>query len=235
MHSLLEKYLSALTAQLNALPPKRRAEELREVRTHLENAVIVGREMGRTEDEAVKEALAQYGAADVVGQEVTAAWRREQTLNSRSLFGAAACTITVTAALARMTSLLVPFMLPTPAHGLLLPPYSLGVWAEWVVWLMPLFLFIGGVGGLLFPRRAAAGVVVGLDVFLLCFLMGGSTATTFLTGGSASAPSVPDTVSTLWVGFTAGVVLISGAAIAAWAVSRGRTAGQRRGQQAAAK
>lgn len=97
---------------------------------------------------------------------------------------------------------------------------------------MPLCLLVGGVSGLLFPRRAVAGVVVGLDVFLLCFLMGGSTAIALLTGGAASAAS---NVGTLQMGFMAGVVLILGAAVAAWAVSRGRTAGQRRGRQAAAK
>ncbi len=235
MHILLEVYLKDMAAHLSALPPKRRTDELREVRTHLENAVIVGRERGRTEDEAVRGAVAQYGAVEVVGQELTAAWRREVGLNVRGMVSAAVCTVAVTAVLARMTALLGPLLPPAPAQGLLVPPYSLGHWAAWVVWLMPLCLVVGGVSGLLFPRRAVAGVVLGLDVFLLCFVMGGSGIAGLLTGRTAPASSVPDTVSTLWVGFTAGVVLISGAAIAAWVVSRGRTAGQRRGQQAAAK
>lgn len=235
MHSLLDTYLKEVAGHLTGLPAARRAEELREVRTHLENAVVVGREMGRTEDEAVRVAVAQYGAAEVVGQELTAAWRRGRDLNMRGILSAAVCTVGVTAALARMTSLLGPFLPPTPAQGLLLPPYSLGLWAAWVVWLMPLCLLVGGVSGLLFPRRAAAGVVVGLDVFLLCFLMGGSTAIALLTGGAVPASPVRDNEDTLLVGFMAGVVLISGAAGAAWAVSRGRTAGQRRGRQAAAE
>ncbi len=222
MHSLVEEYLSALAAQLSALPPKRRTEELREVRTHLENAVVVGREMGRTEDEAIRVAVAQYGTVEVVGQELTAAWRRGRERDTRSFSGAVGCTVALTTGLARMTALIGPFLLPAPAQGLLVPPYSLGLWAAWVVWLMPLCLLVGGVSGLLFPRRAVAGVVVGLDVFLLCFLMGGSGVAALLTGGAAPAASVPDDVSTLLVGFTTGVVLILGAAVAAWTVSRGR-------------
>lgn len=235
MHNLLREYLSELAAHLSTLPPKRRTEELREVRTHLENAVIVGRELGRTEDEAAREGVAQYGAADVVGQEMTAAWRRGRDLNMRGMVSAAACAVGVTVVLARMTPLLGSVLPPAPAQGLLMPPYSLGHWAAGVVWLMPLGLIVGGVSGLLFPRRAVAGVVVGLDVLLLCFLMGGSDAVSLLTGGAVPVPSVHDNGDTLQMGFTAGAVLIAGAAVAAWAVSRGRTAGQRRGRQAAAK
>lgn len=222
MHSLLDTYLKEVAGHLAGLPTARRAEELREVRTHLENAVLVGRELGRTEEEAAREAVAQYGAAEVVGQEMAAVWRRGRDLNMRGMVSAAVCTVSVTIALARMAVLLGPFLPPAPAHGLLVPPYSFGLWAAWVVYLMPLGLLVGGVSGLLFPRRAVAGVVVGLDVFLLSFLMGGSGITGLLTGGAAPASSVPDNVSTLWMGFTAGVVLISGAAVAAWAVSRGR-------------
>ena len=235
MHSLLEEYLSEIAAHLSALPPKKRMEELREVRTHLENAVVVGREMGRTQEAAARVAVAQYGAAEVVGQELTAVWRREVGLNVRGMVSAAVCTVGVTAALARMTALLGPFLPPAPVQSLLVPAYSLDLWAAWVVWLMPLCLIVGGVSGLLFPRRAVAGVVVGLDVFLLCFLMGGSTAAALLTGGAVPVPSVHDNGDTLQMGFTAGAVLIAGAAGAAWAVSRGRTVGQRRGRQAAAK
>ena len=235
MHSLLKAYLGEAAGHLAGLPAARRADELREMRAHLENAVIAGRELGRTEEEAVQDALAQFGTPEALGENLVQTWRREQMLNKRSLFGAAACTVVMTVALARITSLLMPFLPQAPAHELLLPPYSLRMWAEWVVWLMPLCLIVGGVSGLLFPRRAATGVVFGMDVFLLCFLMGGSTVTALLTSGKSPAPSAADNESTLLVGFSVGLVLILGATAASWAVSRGRKAGQRRRHQAAAK
>ncbi len=76
MHSLLEAYLGEVAAHLSALPPARRTEELREMRTHLENAVVVGRELGRTEDEAAREALAQFGTPGETGEKLVQAWKR---------------------------------------------------------------------------------------------------------------------------------------------------------------
>ena len=76
MHSLLEAYLSEVEAHLGALPTKRRAEELREMRTHLENAVIVNRELGQSEEEAARSAVAQFGTAQDLGENVAWAWRR---------------------------------------------------------------------------------------------------------------------------------------------------------------
>lgn len=115
MHSLLEEYLSELAGQLNALPSKRRTEELREVRTHLENAMLAAREKGQTEEEAVRVAVAQYGAVGVVGQEMTAALRQEVDLNVRGMVSAAVCTMAVTAALARMGVLFGTLLPPAPA------------------------------------------------------------------------------------------------------------------------
>ena len=68
MHRLLETYLSEVSAHLGALPPKRRAEELREMRTHLENAIVVSHELGRSEAEAAANAVAQFGTARDLGE-----------------------------------------------------------------------------------------------------------------------------------------------------------------------
>ena len=47
MHSLLDGYLEQVAACLSALPAKRRADELREIRQHLQNAVTANRERGQ--------------------------------------------------------------------------------------------------------------------------------------------------------------------------------------------
>ena len=92
MHILLETYLSEVAAHLSALPPSRRSEELREMRTHLENAVIVNRELGQSEEEAAQNAVAQFGTPQDLGENVVWAWRRGETRSKRSFWGAVVST-----------------------------------------------------------------------------------------------------------------------------------------------
>ncbi len=92
MHILVEGYLSKVAAHLSALPAKRRADELREMGTHLENAVIVNREMGQTEDEAARNAIAQFGTPEALGKNVVWAWWRGERLSRRSFWGAVVST-----------------------------------------------------------------------------------------------------------------------------------------------
>ena len=77
MHSLLENYLLEMAAQLSALPPPRRNEELREMRVHLENAIEAYQELGETEQEAVASTLRQFGAPSQVAAGLVRARRRE--------------------------------------------------------------------------------------------------------------------------------------------------------------
>ena len=94
MHSLLEDYLSAVAAHLSALPSKQRAEELREMRMHLENAVIVSQELGQSEEEAAQNAVAQFGTPRLSGGKRL--WRlatRRERSQARSVWGAAVCTL----------------------------------------------------------------------------------------------------------------------------------------------
>ena len=60
MHSQLGAYLDEVAQELKPLPEARRDEELREMRQHLQNAMIVNREMRQTEDEAARTALEQF-------------------------------------------------------------------------------------------------------------------------------------------------------------------------------
>jgi uncharacterized membrane protein len=46
MHNPLEEYLTELSEYLAPLPIQQRNEELKEMRQHLQNAVIVNREFG---------------------------------------------------------------------------------------------------------------------------------------------------------------------------------------------
>ncbi len=78
MHSLLDTYLKEVAGHLAGLPTARRAEELREVRTHLENAVVVNQEMGQSEDEAARTALEQFGTPSELADSLDWAWRREE-------------------------------------------------------------------------------------------------------------------------------------------------------------
>ena len=92
MSSLLEAYLDQVAAHLSALPAKRRNEELREIRAHLLNAVAANCKMNQPQEEAARNAVVQFGMPDELGKSLFVAWQREEKLNKRSFWGAAACT-----------------------------------------------------------------------------------------------------------------------------------------------
>ena len=222
MHSLLETYLSQVAAHLGTLPAKRRMEEMREMRTHLENAVIVNRGMGQSEDEAARAAVAQFGAAQDLGHDVVMAWRRGEALNRRSLLGAAACAVASAFLVTRLTPHLLPLLPPTPARGFVQPPFSAWLWAGWVLWLMPTFLLVGGISGFLFPRRAALGAAAGVTAFLSYFLLA-AVLDMFHWPKISHTPVFGDLY---WLSSIAAMdfVFLLFASAAAWAVGRWRDA-----------
>jgi len=157
MHNLLESYLAEVAAHLSPLPPKQRAEELREMRAHLENAVIVNRELGQAGDEAVRAAVAQFGKPEDLGENVVWAWRRGKRTGRRkdawSFSGAAACVMA-------LVSLEVT-LLRTPENSFLHSPDN--TVHPWFVGLGVLSVAMiaqalaGWIGGFAFPRRAVLG------------------------------------------------------------------------------
>ena len=160
MHSLLENYLSEVAAHLSPLPVKRRAEELREMRTHLENAVIVNRELGQPEGEAVQAAVAQFGTPADLGENVVWAWRRGRSLNRRSLLGAVASSLillnTLPSLMIALTCMLVvPFaeLMRGTCHW---PDAAITAFCFLSV-ALPTWLLIGAGSGRLFPKRAVVG------------------------------------------------------------------------------
>ena len=153
MHSLLEDYLSEVAAHLSALPVKQRAEELLEMRAHLENAITVNLGLGQSEDEAAANAVMQFGTPDALGQSTVAAWRRGVRCDWRDLASAAACTF----ALMLATHLIM--LCCSAVHSSVFRAAMRG----------------GGIGAaiglcnLYFPRRAVLGMEIGLALFFAAF------------------------------------------------------------------
>lgn len=167
MHSLLENYLSEVAAHLSPLPPKRREEELREMRAHLENAVIVSREWGHTEEEAARAALAQFGTPQDLGENVVWAWRRGESQSKRSFWGAVVSTplmLTCLLLLENQYIGLLGHILPSWFNRYCVRHPHIGMDLVQGVFLL-VFGIAGGVAGSVFPRRAVRGVCLDLIAF----------------------------------------------------------------------
>ena len=208
MHTLLESYLSEVAAHLSLLPPKRRDEELREMRTHLENAVIVNCELGQSEDEAAQSAVTQFGTPQELGENVVWAWRRGKALNKRSLLGAAATTtLTLCLATLYMNYVGLPPWLNQYCNE---HPGDTMALVQGVV--LTSFGMAGLVSGIVFPKRAVRGVCLGLVVFWIGWTAVDGVGLQLIGGDRLG-----------W---------ILAALASAWAGSRSRLAWKRRGRPA---
>ena len=153
MHSQLEAYLEQVAAHLGPMPVKQRSEELREMRAHLEAAAAAHRELGQSEEDAVRNALVQFGTPDALGQSAVAAWRRGVRRDWRDLASAAACTF----ALMLATHLIMLWC--NTVHS---SAFRAALWG-------------GGMGAAVsvcnryFPRRALMGIEIGLALFFAAF------------------------------------------------------------------
>ena len=196
------------------------------MRTHLENAVIVGRELGRTEDEAVMEALAQFGTPGVLADNLVQAWRRERALNLRSLFGAAACTVATLFLVSYF--LIMVFLVPRLGHFMSNAEYTAYERTYSVCFGLIVPVSAGIASAVFFSKRAVLGAMLGQAIFqcvwwgYVIFLM--VTETHSLPGLSYFADRAYLTADAIAVTL-----------IIAWAVSRLRMARQRRKYQVAAK
>lgn len=72
----LETYLQQVKAHLKLLTVEAQAEELQEIRQHLQALVTAGMERGESEADAVAAALQQFGEPRKVGHALQQAWRR---------------------------------------------------------------------------------------------------------------------------------------------------------------
>ena len=222
MHSLLERYLSEVAAHLSALPVKPRREELREMRTHLENAALVSREQGQTEDEAAQNIAAQFGTPQDLGENVVWAWRRGKIHDIKKFLGAAFTTFILLNTL--------PYLMTVPYNiCAFLPNSEVGFWAL----MTPAWLLIGvGIGtgsARLFPQRAVTGTAL---------VMGGwvalRTIRFFLLNLGPDRPFAP--ISQMWIWDTflnsGDTTLMLVAVAAAWVSSRRRMSPRRRSRLA---
>ena len=78
MSARLETYVEELRHELRDLPVATRAQELAEVRSHLEQLKVANVELGLTEEEAEAAAVSQFGGANELGKSVQKAHWRDQ-------------------------------------------------------------------------------------------------------------------------------------------------------------
>ena len=165
MHNTLETYLSELTTHLHAMPLKRRAEELREMRQHLLNAVTVNRELGQSDEDAAANAVMQFGTPEDLGENLVWAWEREKKLNKLSFWSAAALALALTfwpGLPTRIAFLAMPLFTRQPL------PWQAELWV--VLLLMPSYFLCGLACSTVFPRRGLAGTaLVEAGLMLLFF------------------------------------------------------------------
>lgn len=169
MHRLLETYLSEVSAHLGALPPKRHAEELREMRAHLENAIVVSHELGRSEAEAAANAVAQFGTARDLGENLVWAWKRGRRKDRRSFWGAVALTPLTLLGLMLAISHLPDFRIPWLDSYCATHEGSgevIGMALSEAMFLTA-FGLAGVVAGSLSPKRAVRAACLGLTVFFV--------------------------------------------------------------------
>ena len=78
MPARFETYVDELRQELRDLPVASRAQELAEVRTHLEDLKAANVELGLSEEEAESAAVSQFGGSRAVGKAVKKSCWREQ-------------------------------------------------------------------------------------------------------------------------------------------------------------
>lgn len=165
MHRLPEEYLAEVSAQLIRMPASRRAENLREMRAHFEDAVAAGVERGASEEDAARQVVRQFGAPEALAAEEISAWRREQKAARRNLWKVAACYLGCSY-LEDLYTLLQNYF--TGAHR----SYDLPINGEIVVfslWSTVTTLILVAIVGKVFPRQAIPGLAAGMAAKLMLF------------------------------------------------------------------
>ena len=180
MPSLLEAYLEQVAAHLSALPTKRRNEELREMRQHLLNAVTVNRELGQSEDEAVQNAVMQFGTPEDLGGNLVWAWRRGVMLDKGGFWSAVACASTMVTLPAFIPDFLVGF---EPHAAMPSAIFDLGIAIPFAVPVIAAAIL-----GKRHPKQAVAGTAVGTTLYLVC------CAGEFLLVGHGHTQHFPNTL-----------------------------------------
>ncbi len=182
MHSLLEEYLGKVNAHLWALPRARRADELREMRTHLARLTADAMEKGQSEEEATRSAIHHFGSSQTVGKKVSRAWTRGLLVGGRdSILGTSLLAGALLYLPMILFSMIFPSRVVAPGHIIqTLGPLWLGL--GWTT------LVSGFVGWKLSSR--SAGLIV---IAAVCTAAFGSVLLPFISlpvNGGMSLPSL---------------------------------------------
>lgn len=153
MHSLLEEYLKHVASHLWGLPRKHRADEMHELRQHLETQVAASQEQGKTETEAIQATLRQFGRPEKLGRQVAGTWWRGRLLSWRD---SAISTAVAAGLLFYLPSIIVNLLFPMRtialggvlSHGIPLPLE--------IVW----YVLIGGFVGWKLSKRARVATLI---------------------------------------------------------------------------
>ena len=97
MHEQLEEYLNAFALRLNKFSAAQREDQLREIRQHLEALVASHRKSGKSEEEAISLAIAQFGRAEKIGRDLNSSVSKSTMgRTATSLFAHwAVCTVVI--------------------------------------------------------------------------------------------------------------------------------------------
>ena len=167
MNSQLEQYLEEVETRLHELPMQQRQEEVAEIRLHIGTMIEAHKELGCTEEEAVRQALAQFGKAQVLSQGLSYAFHR----GSNSLQGNL-LTATVVASIACLIMSQLRFCVTSTFIPTFVSGSQMNVVTGW--WVGTLFIFPllqGWLTAMAAPRKAVQGVALASVLSLGTFLI----------------------------------------------------------------
>lgn len=206
MHKSLEDYLDALAASLGPLPKRRREEELREMRMHLQSAAALYLEAGNSEEEAARTAVEQFGAAPVVGMGLVLAWWREKRLDPFKVCGAAIATLIIGNILSYSLSFVLSVLEYPIGNISNLQVFFLHHEAAFVFCLNWLTLGLtGAILGVVMPKQAVRGAFLGIAIWV-CIRLAWITSTAFPVEPSQYLFYIIDSSRGLTVVLCAGLV-----------------------------
>jgi len=162
MHEQLEDYLSKIEKQLAALPAEQREEELREIRSHLQQMIAENIARGDVADEAIAQALEQFGPAGKLGRDLKVAKPIPWYDRGRPLL-AAIVAYTV------LACIYGPFCSFVDASGILLPSVFHTLWLYNTVVIFSAFVS-GWVAEIVAPQKAILPLAIlyfGIQGFIL--------------------------------------------------------------------
>lgn len=160
MHKQLENYLDEVAKSLGSLPAARLYEEIREMRQHLLNAVVIGKEQGHSEDEAISAAVKQFGTPQAVSKQIVSAWRRGAWRDRRDLWGTVACVFVLSFTLRVAAGIVFPALIDYLGKTHFSPWLGL----VGISWFIVCSAVQGTAIGALFPRNAVKAIPVGIII-----------------------------------------------------------------------